>query len=118
MKKVSKSLLLTMAMFSIALTLVFTGCSSDENDEDSVTITAENVLGTWENTEENVKLVVAEDGIATYTSDDYPDGKACSWYISDFGWLDVSAGLFVKIFTMKSETELKDDSSGVILTKK
>lgn len=118
MKKVSKSVLFSLAMLTMVFSLVFTSCSKDEEDEDSsITITEENVIGTWENSEKGIKLVVVEGGSATYTSENYPDGKACSWYISDWGWLDVSAGLFAKIFTMPSENELKDDSTGDILTK-
>ena len=117
MKKVSKSVLFSLAMLTMVFSLALTSCSSDENDEDSVKITEENVVGTWANAEKNITLVVAEDGSASYTNDDYPDGKVCSWYISDWGWLDVSSGLFVKIFTLKSETELKDDSTGDILKK-
>ncbi len=116
MKKVSKSVLLSIAILAMACSLVFTGCSKD--DDDKVKMTKENVLGTWENAEKNITLVVIEGGSATYTNDDFPDGRSCSWYVSNWGWLDVSDGLFVKIFTMVSETKLKDDSTGDILTKK
>lgn len=113
-----KKVLFLPVLLTMVFSLAFTSCNKDDDEDNSIPLTEENVLGTWENTEEGVTLLVVEEGGATYTSADYPDGKACSWYISKWGWLDVSAGLFVKTFTMPAENQLKDGSTGIILTKK
>ena len=120
MKRDSKQFLLSVvAILSIALSIVFTSCSKDD-DSGSITMTSENVVGTWANTASNITLEILATGTGTYTSDYYSDpSESITWGISSGNYLDIQGtGLFCQTYKLKSENQLEDIFSGNVLTKK
>lgn len=104
---------------SIALSIVFTSCSKDDNSSSTITMTQEKIVGTWENTDMNITLVIASTGTGTYTSDYYSNpSEIITWSISDEKYLDIQGtGLFSQMYKLNSDTKLEDIFSGTVLTK-
>lgn len=120
MKRDPKQFLLTIAaILSIALCIVFTSCSDDDNDSGSLTMTTEIIIGTWANTSDNITLEIASNGTGTYTSDYYSDpSESITWTISGDKYLTITGtGLFTATYKLKSEDKLEDIFLGTTLTK-
>jgi|GEM_PF-2538258 len=119
MKKVSKQFLLSMvAMLSISLGVLFTGCS-DDDDSGSIKMTTDNVVGTWKNVDKNLTLVISATGTGTYTSDYYSNpSESITWEVSGEKYLDIQGtGLFSQTYKLKSKDKLEDIFLGNVLTK-
>lgn len=119
MKSIKRiTLLTTISLLVFSLFIGTTSCKKDE-EEETITITETNVVGTWVNTSENITLIIAEENIGTYESDYYSDpAKDISWSITSSNQLDVhDNGLFAQTYQMNDKSTLEDVWGGTILTK-
>jgi len=116
MKNTSKLSILVLALMVFGL--LTTSCKKDEDE--TITITETNIIGTWENTEKNITLIIDENNVGVYESDYYSNPpKAISWSITSSNQLDVSdGGTFAQTYQMNNETTLEDVWGATILTKK
>ncbi len=119
MKRVFHKLFTIGAIASIALTLVLTSCKKDTATP-TLTITADNIAGTWVNSSDNITLIIAPSGIGTYESDYYSNPpETITWGISDDGLtLSVQGtSTFFQQYNLTSETTIEETTQGTVLTK-
>jgi hypothetical protein len=111
-------------MISVVLILFsqsFTSCKKDDDssDDKGLKITKENVMGTWVNVDKGITLVISESGAIFTETGKTP--RSCSWGIGTNtligDYVEISQGLFVRSYRLKTKTSLLNISNDNILTK-
>lgn len=115
-----KANIVVLLVIGVVMAGMLSSCNKDDGDGDSgITITNEIILGTWENTSENISLVISEDGIGLYTSEYYSNPSEVIAWEANGSKLEVQGtGTFAQTYVLKTETTLENYYSGKQLTKK